>query len=45
MRGRESGAEIESPVAWLVEFRTSKVIKVRAYLEPEKALEAAGLSE
>jgi ketosteroid isomerase-like protein len=44
-RGNESGAEIESPVAWLVEFKKGKVIHVRAYLEPKEALEAAGLSE
>lgn len=44
-RGRESGAETESPVAWLVEFRNGKVIKARAFLEPKEALEAAGLLE
>lgn len=44
-RGRASGAEVESPVSWLVEFREGKVIRMADYLDPEKALEAAGLSE
>ena len=44
-RGKESGALTESALAWIVEFRSGKVIRVREYLDPEKALEAAGLSE
>jgi ketosteroid isomerase-like protein len=44
-RGKESGAEIESPVGWVVEFRSGKVIHAKAYLDPNEALEAAGLSE
>ena len=45
VRGRESRAEIESPVAWVVEFKNSKVIQAKAFLDPNKALQAAGLSE
>jgi len=44
-RGKESGAETESPVAWVVVFRNGKVIQAKAYLDPEEALEAAGLRE
>ena len=44
-RGRASGAEVESPLAYLVEFRNGKVVLVRTYLDPREALEAAGLSE
>ena len=41
-RGKESGAITESAIAWIVEFRSGKVIRVREFLDPEKALEAAG---
>ena len=41
--GRESGVEAESPLAYVVEFKNSKVTHVRAYLDPKEALEAAGL--
>jgi ketosteroid isomerase-like protein len=44
-RGRESGAEIEAPVAVVADFADGKVLRVRTYLEPKEALEAAGLSE
>ena len=44
-RGKESGAITESAIAWIVEFKSGKVIRVREYLDPEEALEAAGLSE
>jgi ketosteroid isomerase-like protein len=44
-RGKESGAITESAIAWIVEFRNGKVIRVREFLDPEKALAAAGLSE
>ena len=42
-RGRESGAEIESPFAYLVRFKNGKAILIRTYLDPKEALEAAGL--
>jgi ketosteroid isomerase-like protein len=44
-RGRESGAETESPIAFVVEFKDRKAISLRAYLDPEEALETTGLSE
>jgi ketosteroid isomerase-like protein len=44
-RGNESGAITESAIAWIVEFKSGKVIRVREYLDPKKALEAVGLRE
>ena len=44
-RGRESGAETETPLAFVTEIRNGKTILLRAYLDPKQALEAAGLSE
>ena len=44
-RGKESGAITESALAWIVEFKSGKVIRVREYLDPNEALEAAGLSD
>jgi ketosteroid isomerase-like protein len=44
-RGRASGAEIESPISWLVEFKDGRVIRMRDYLDFAEALEAAGLRE
>jgi ketosteroid isomerase-like protein len=44
-RGRESGVRIETAMAWLVEFRNGKAVRVREYLDPAEALEAAGLRE
>ena len=44
-RGRASGVEVESPIGWVIEFREGRVIRMRDYLDPKEALEAAGLSE
>jgi ketosteroid isomerase-like protein len=44
-RGRESGALTETAMAWLVDFKNGKVVRVREYLDLGEALEAAGLSE
>jgi ketosteroid isomerase-like protein len=44
-RGKESGVETESEIVWLVDFKNGKGIRVREYLDPNEALEAAGLSE
>ena len=44
-RGKESGAITESALAWIVEFNSGKVIRVREYLDPQEALDAVGLSE
>ena len=45
MRGRGSGAETESPSAVVIDVRHGKVTHVRTYLDPDEALEAAGLRE
>ena len=44
-RGRASGAETESPLNWVVEFKGGRVTQMRDYLDPGGALEAAGLRE
>jgi ketosteroid isomerase-like protein len=41
-RGRASGAETDSPIAWVVEFANGRVVRMRDYLDPGEALEAAG---
>jgi ketosteroid isomerase-like protein len=44
-RGKESGAETETPIGWLVEYKNGKAARVMTYIDPKEALEAAGLSE
>jgi ketosteroid isomerase-like protein len=44
-RGRESGASTETAIVWLLEFRNGKAIRIREYLDPADALEAARLRE
>ena len=44
-RGKASGAEIESPIGWLVEFKHGKVSRMRDCRDPKDALEAVGLRE
>ncbi len=44
-RGKASGAETESPIATVSDLRNGKSIRIRTYLDPKEALEAAGLSE
>ena len=44
-RGKESGAETESPFAFLVQAKNGKAIWVGTYLDPKEALGAAGLRE
>jgi ketosteroid isomerase-like protein len=44
-RGKASGALTESPLGYVADFRNGKVIRIRTYLDPSEALEAAGLSE
>jgi ketosteroid isomerase-like protein len=44
-RGKASGAELVSPIAYLVDLRDGKAFRVRTYLDPKEALEAAGLRE
>jgi ketosteroid isomerase-like protein len=45
MRGRGSGAETESPAGSIVDFKDGKGIRIRTFLDPQEALEAAGLRE
>ncbi len=44
-RGKGSGAEVESPIAYVVELGNGKTIRLDDYFDPKEALEAAGLSE
>jgi ketosteroid isomerase-like protein len=44
-RGRESRVETDSPHASVVDFKNGKAIRIRSYLDPKDALEAATLSE
>ena len=44
-RGEESGVETTPPLASVVDFKDGKAIRVRSYLDPGDALQAAGLSE
>ena len=44
-RGKESGAETESPWGGVAEYKDGRAIRIRTYLDPNDALEAAGLSE
>jgi ketosteroid isomerase-like protein len=43
VRGKASGAETETPIGFVTEVRNGKTISIRAFLDPNKALEAAGL--
>ena len=45
VRGTASGAEIESPFGSVVEYKNGKGIRIRTFLDPKEALEAAGLRE
>jgi ketosteroid isomerase-like protein len=42
-RGRNSGAETETAVGWMLKFRDGRLLRFRAFREPEHALEAVGL--
>jgi ketosteroid isomerase-like protein len=44
-RGRGSGIEIDSPIAWLSTVRSGRIVCSRGFLDPQEALEAAGLQE
>jgi ketosteroid isomerase-like protein len=43
--GKESGAEIESPICTIAEWKNGKATSVRTWLDPEEARKAAGLRE
>jgi ketosteroid isomerase-like protein len=44
-RGKGSGIETETAAGWMLKFRDGKVIRFRAFRDPEVALERIGLSE
>ncbi len=41
-RGRGSGIDVDQPVAFVFEFEDGLARRVRAYLDPQQAIEAAG---
>src|SRR5437016_9259262 len=43
--GKASGIDFEGPVAYVGEYEGGLVRKLRAYLDPNQALEAVGLTE
>ena len=43
--GKASGVDLDEPVAYVGEFEEGLVRSLRAYLDPNRALEAVGLSE
>jgi ketosteroid isomerase-like protein len=42
-RGRGSGVETESAAGWLFKFKDGKLLRFRAFRDPEQALERVGL--
>lgn len=44
-RGKASGIELDVPVAYVGESEGGLIRRLRAYLDPQQALEAVGLSE
>ena len=43
-RGKESGAEVETPIGYVVRFEDGKVVRIDAILNPEEGFDAAGPS-
>jgi hypothetical protein len=44
-RGLESGVEIDSANAWLFTLRRGRIVRARGYLNPQEALEGAGVAK
>jgi ketosteroid isomerase-like protein len=44
-RGEGSGAETDSRFASVTDFKDGKMIRIRTYLDPQQAVEAAGLRD
>jgi ketosteroid isomerase-like protein len=42
---RDGGGEIRSPTAWIWEMRGGKALRLQAYTDPRRALEALGIGE
>jgi ketosteroid isomerase-like protein len=45
LRGRGSKVEFDQPMAWLMDFRDGRVLRLEMFVVQSEALEAAGLSE
>jgi ketosteroid isomerase-like protein len=43
--GRQSRVEVDSPAGWVWTIRGGKASRMRVYLDPAEALEAAGLKQ
>ena len=43
-RGRGSGVESDQPVAWVVQFRGEKLVRLQTYYDHQEALAAGGIS-
>jgi ketosteroid isomerase-like protein len=43
VRGRESGAEADTPMAWVFRLRDGLILSTQAFSKAEEALSAAGL--
>ena len=41
-RGRQSGVEADSEAGWMFKFRRGKVVRFRAFRQPEQKLESLG---
>jgi ketosteroid isomerase-like protein len=44
-RGKASSAETEMPLAMVAQFKNARTTSIRGYLDPQQALEAAGVQE
>ena len=44
-RGKESGADMDSQIGFVVDFRDGLIVRLSDYFDHESALAAAGLSE
>ena len=44
-RGRGSGVETENTAGWAIKFREGKLISMRAFRDPERAIEALASSQ
>ena len=44
-RGQGSGIETETAAGWMLQFRGERLLRFRAFRDPDQALEAVGLSE
>jgi ketosteroid isomerase-like protein len=44
-RGRGIGVETDSPAGWVFRFRDGRLLRFRAFRDPEQALEAVGLRD